>query len=118
MRLLEGADDMWSVGLFPGRNDVLSKVQVLLLAGRPIEQDNRFQNRGRGHTNVGPSRNDALLARAKSIAKQIPNASRAGKRLLITRVLIVREESQNVVLVHPNVPIRVREQPEPLFRNV
>ena len=105
-------------GLVPRLHDVAREVEVSRLAGEPVEQDDRLEDAGRGHADVGPGREDALLAPGTWRSAGRPSCRQAVERGAVSGVLVIRQQTDQVVLVRPDVPVGPLVEAEPLLRDI
>ena len=103
--------------LIPRLHDVPGEFEVPGITREPVEQDDRLEDAGRGHADVGSGREKTLLARKRG-DQQVGHLAAAVERGAVSGVLIIRQQTDQVVLVRPDVPVGSLVETEPLFRDI
>ena len=104
--LVERGHDLRPMRLVVGLDDVTSQVEIPRFAGGLIQQHDRLQHTGCGHADVLTGTDDISLAftRAEGGRQQIADFFRRLKSRLVAEGLVHTEQTDQVVLVGPDVP--------------
>ena len=103
--------------LVPRLHDVAREFEVSGIAREPVEQDDRLEDAGRGHADVRSGRENALLA-GKRGDQQVGHLAAAVERRAVSGVLVISQQTDQVILVRPDVPVGPLVETEPLFGDI
>ena len=115
--LQQGRDDLRSARLVPGFHEIACEVEIAVLTRESVEQHDRLEHAGRGHADVSPGRQDALLG-GKGRDQEIAHLAAGVEGLLIPCVLVVSQQSDQIILVRPDIPVGPRIEAEAFFGEV
>ena len=90
--------------VFPGIDDHVTKLEVVWLAGQPIEEGDGLKYAGGGHALVGTGKSHASLVYNEGFIHQVRSTHARLECWPMIGGAMVREQSDEVVLVRPDVP--------------
>ena len=101
-------DNAGAVILFVCADHVLAELEMPWVAGKSIEPAHRLQDAGRGHPDMLSGTDDVTLSRrvAERTDNQISHPAAGVQHCRICAQLVVAEQPDEIVLVHPDIPAR------------
>ncbi len=103
----ECGDDLGSVGLLPGAEDVIAEFEVAPFASQAVKQDHGLEHAGGGQANVMARADDVAFAGgiAEGVAEQVGHAAAGREGVQVAGEAHVGDEANEIVFMGPNVPL-------------